>query len=102
MRTDLYSVANSTQCSVVTSIVPLLTSCYGFSFVLGCGVSFFVRFQHPPIDGCPTASCDFGILKGEGELMSFYSAILISLKKKDICIYVADSLCSTAETNAIL
>ena len=81
MRIDLYSAGNSTQCSVVTSIVPLLTSCYGFSFVLGCGVSFFVRFQHPPIDGCPTASCDFGILK-EDELMSFYSAILISHKKK--------------------
>ena len=87
MRIDLYSAGNSTQCSVVTSIVPLLTSCYGFSFVLGCGVSFFVRFQHPPIDGCPTASCDFGILK-EDELMSFYSAILISLKKKKKRIYV--------------
>ena len=30
-------------------IVPLLPSCCGFSFVFGCRVTFFGRFQHPPL-----------------------------------------------------
>ena len=51
------------------------TSCFGFSFVLGRGVSFFGEFQHPAVDGCSAASCAFGVL-AEGELMSFYSTIL--------------------------
>ena len=38
---------------------------------------FFGGLQHPPIDGCSTASCNFGALIGGGEYMSFYSAILI-------------------------
>ena len=49
---------------------------------LDVGYLFLGRFQHPPIDGCPTASCDFGVLEGADELISFYSAILISLLKK--------------------
>ena len=60
-------------------IVPLLQSHCSFFFVFGCGVSFFFflgRFQHPPVDGCSTASCDFGALTGGAECMSFYSAIL--------------------------
>ena len=31
-------------------IAPLLPSCCSFSFVLGCGVSFFSEFHHSPID----------------------------------------------------
>ena len=44
-------------------IVPLLLFCCGFSFVLGCGVSFFGGFQCLPVDGCSMASCSFGALK---------------------------------------
>ena len=42
-------------------IVPLLPSLCSF-FVFHSGVSFFVGFQHPPVNGCSTASCDFGSL----------------------------------------
>ena len=31
-----------------------------------------------PVNGCPATICDFGVLTGEGELTSFYSAILVS------------------------
>jgi len=44
-------------------------------FVFGCGVSFFGGFQHPPVDGGSTVSCDFGSLAGD-ECTSFYSTIL--------------------------
>ena len=43
-------------------IVPLLLSCYGFFFVFGNGVSSLDRFQHPPVDDCSIAYCDFGAL----------------------------------------
>ena len=36
---------------------------------------FLGRFQHPPVDGCSKASCDFGALSGD-ECLSFYSAHL--------------------------
>ena len=54
---------------------PLL-SCWGFSFALGHGVSFFGGIQHSPVDDCSVASCNFGVLTGEDEHMSFYFAIL--------------------------
>ena len=54
--------------------VPLLPSRCGFSF--GCGVSFLNGFQSPSVDGCSTASCDFGALSGGHDHMSFYSAIM--------------------------
>ena len=38
---------------------------------------FFGGFQHPPIDGCATASCNFDALTGGDEYTSFYSAMLI-------------------------
>ena len=56
-------------------VAPLLLPPY-FSFVLGCVVSFFGGFQHPPVNGCSTASCDCGAFAGENECMSFYSTIL--------------------------
>ena len=56
-------------------IVPLLLSYCDFSFVLGCGVSFFGGFQHPPVNGCSKSSCDFGGLAGD-ECTAFYSALL--------------------------
>ena len=48
----------------------------GFSFALGCGISFFGGIQHSPVDGSSAASCNFGVLTEEDELTSFYSAIL--------------------------
>ena len=50
-------------------IVPLLPSHCCCFFVFGHGVPFFGRFQHPPVDGCSTASCDFGALTGRDEQM---------------------------------
>ena len=38
-----------------------------FFFVFGHGVSFFGRFQSPPVCGCSTASCDFGAFAGGDE-----------------------------------
>ena len=60
----------------LNAISPLLPSCWGFSFALGRGVSFFGGIQHSPVDGCSAASCNFGILTGEDECSPFYSAIL--------------------------
>ena len=42
-----------------------------FFFVFGHGVSFFDGFQDSPVDGCSTASCDFGALAGADEC-TFY------------------------------
>ena len=62
-----------------TVIVPLLLCHYSFSFVFGCGVSFFGGFQCLPFDDCPAASCDSGVLARGSESTSFYSAILVPL-----------------------
>ena len=45
---------------------PPAISCH-FFFVFGHGVSFFGRFQHLPVCGCSTASCDFGAFAGGDE-----------------------------------
>ena len=37
--------------------------------------SFLGRIQHSPVSGCSAVSCSFGVLRGEDERMSFYSAI---------------------------
>ena len=42
--------------------LPLLPSRCGFFFLFRRGVSLFGGFQHPSVDGCSTASCDFGAL----------------------------------------
>ena len=55
-------------------IVPLLPSHCAFFFVFGCGMSFFSGFQHPPVNGCSTASCNLGALPGGDECTSFSSA----------------------------
>ena len=44
-------------------------------FVLFC---FFGGIQHSPVNGCSAASCTFGVLTGEDECKSFYSAIFVS------------------------
>ena len=61
---------------ILNAILPLLPSCWGFSFALGCGVSCFGMIQHSSVHGCSAASCNFGVLAREDERMSFYSAIL--------------------------
>ena len=61
---------------ILNVILPLLPFCWGFSFALGCGVSCFGGIQHCTVDGCSAASCSFGVLTGEEEETSFYSAIL--------------------------
>ena len=58
-------------------ILPLLLSCWGFSFALGRGVSFFGGIQHFPVNDCSAVSCNFGVLTGEDECMSFYISIVV-------------------------
>ena len=60
---------------ILNTISPLLPSCWGFSFALGCEVSFFGGIKHSPIDGCSAESCNFGVIAGEDEHTSFYSSI---------------------------
>ena len=62
---------------IINVIVPLLPSCWGFSFVLKYGVSFFGGIQHFPVNGYSLASRDFGAVIGEEEPTSFYSTILM-------------------------
>ena len=57
-------------------IVLLLQSHCGLFFVFECEVSFLGGFQHFPVNGFSTASCDFVALVGGDEHMSFYSTIL--------------------------
>ena len=62
---------------ILNAISPLLLSCWGFSFALEHGVSFSGGIQHSSVDGCFAASCNFGVLTGEDECTSFYSAVFI-------------------------
>ena len=65
------------QVSLLSAILPLLLSCWGYSFALGHGVSYFGGMQHSPIDSCSAGSCNFGVLAGVDEHTSFYSAIFL-------------------------
>ena len=65
---------------ILNEISPLLPSFWGFSFVLGCWLSFVGGIQHSPINGCSALSCNSGGLTGDDEGMSFYSVILWELK----------------------
>ena len=60
---------------ILNMLLPFLPYCRGFSFALGCGLSFFGGIQHSPVCGCSAASCNFGVLAGADECTSFYSAI---------------------------
>ena len=51
-------------------IVTLLISHCSFFFVFGCGISSSGGFQCSPVDGCSTASCDFGNLVGDAHTPS--------------------------------
>ena len=61
---------------ILNAISLLLPSCWGFSFALGHGASFFGGIEHSPVDSCSAASCTFGVLTGEDECTSLYSTIL--------------------------
>ena len=61
---------------ILNVILPLLLSCWDFSFALGHRVTFFGGIQHSPVHGCTAASCNFGVLAGEDERTSFYSTTL--------------------------
>ena len=50
---------------ILNMILPLLPSCWGFSFALGCGVSCFGMIQHSSVHGCSAASCNLGVLEGK-------------------------------------
>ena len=58
---------------ILNVVSPLLPSCWGFSFAIGHGVSFFGGIHHFSVDGCSAASYNFGVLTGEDELTSFYT-----------------------------
>ena len=83
-----------------TLIVPLLPSHCDFSFVFGCGVSFFGAFQCLPVNDSPAASCDSGVFARGSESTSFYSAILVPfpnhsfLLLSDISLYGYTIVCS--------
>ena len=49
---------------------------------------FFSEFQCPPVNDCPAASCDPGVLTRGSESTSFYSAILVP-----ILYYIVLNLC---------
>ena len=61
---------------ILNANLPLLPSCWGFSFALECRVSFFGVIWHSPADGCLAASCNFGVFAGDDERTSFYFTIL--------------------------
>ena len=66
---------------ILNAISPLLPSCWGVSFALGHGVSYFGGIQHFPLNGCAAASCNFRVLTGEDECTSFYFATLTYMPK---------------------
>ena len=60
LRASLAGRGFDSKCNFVP-----LPSCWGFSFALGRGVSFFGGIQHSSVSGFSTASCKFGVLAGE-------------------------------------
>ena len=60
---------------ILNMISPLLPSYWGFTFALGDGVSFFGGIQHSPVNSCSAVNCNFGVLAGEEQCMSFYSTV---------------------------
>ena len=63
-------------------------SCWGLSFALGWGASFFGGIQHSRVDICSAVSCGFGVLTGEDRRTSFCSAVLnnfyVTKKRKKV------------------
>ena len=51
---------------MLNTISPLLLSCWGFSFALGCWVSF-VGILHSSVFDCSVVSCNFRVLTRDDE-----------------------------------
>ena len=45
---------------ILNANLPLLPSFWGFSFALGCRVSFMGGIQYSPVNVCSAANCNFG------------------------------------------
>ena len=85
---------------ILNTILPLLPSCWGFSFVFGCGVSFFGGIQHSPVDGCSAASCNFGVLAGELALsnsMKLWAMLCSVAQDRWVMVENSDKMWSTGE-----
>ena len=67
---------------ILNVILLLLPSCWGFSFAIRCGVSFFGGIQQSPFNDCSAVSRNFGVLTGEVERTSFYSTTLFDNQKR--------------------
>ena len=68
-------------------ISPLLPSWWGFSFVLGRGLSFLSGIQLSPVDGCSAVSFNFGVITGEvitGEVITGGHVVLLRLLRLHI------------------
>ena len=62
-------------CGLILNVIsPLLPSCWGFSFALGCGVSFSGGIQHSPVNGCSAV-----LPLDVGSLFLVVSNILLSM-----------------------
>ena len=61
---------------ILSWLCPSYSLAAASSLSLDVGYHFSGRFQHPPVNGCSTASCDFGALTGGDECTSFCSTIL--------------------------
>ena len=60
----------------------------GLLLAPGHRVSFFGGIQHSLVNGCSAVSCNFGVLTGEDEHTSFYSAMSLessSLQLEKAC-----------------
>ena len=51
---------------------------------------FFGEFQCLPVDDCPAASCDSGVLARGSESTSFYSTILVPISTSNFLIIVKE------------
>ena len=63
---------------------------------------FYGGFQHPPVDGCSAATCDF-VLEGEEKHISFYSTIWGFSKHWVGCVFpflpCLSSICKASSDN---
>ena len=71
---------------ILIVILPFLPSCWCFSFAPGNEVSFFSGIQNFTIDGFSATRCNFGVLTGEDECMSFNSTIS---EKRPLVVFVS-------------
>ena len=58
---------------ILNVILPLLHLIAASPLPLEVGYLFFCGVQHSPVDDCSAGSCNFGVLAGEDERMSFNS-----------------------------